>query len=89
MNKTRDARAMIQHLTLAQNIPPTFAMEALDSIYAAKRLGEVEDFLRYGKSFRSYERSRRRHVRDTDENLYRVLRPPFLLTSEAQQVGAR
>lgn len=89
MNKTRDAREMLEHLTLAQNIPPTFAMEALDSMYAAKRLREVEDFLRYGKSFRSYERSRRRHVRDTDENLYSVLRPPFLLTSEAQQVGAR
>lgn len=89
MNKTRDAREMIDHLTLAQSIPPTFAMEALDSMYAAKRLREVEDFLRYGKSFRSYERSRRRHVRDTDENLYSVLRPPFLLNSEVQQVGAR
>lgn len=33
---------------------PSSAMEALDSIYAAQRLREVEDFLRYGKSF--YER---------------------------------
>ncbi len=89
MNKTRDAREMIEHLTVAQSIPPTFAMEALDSMYAAKRLREVEDFLRYGKSFRSYERERRRHVRDTDENLYSVLQPPFLLTSDLQQVGAR
>jgi hypothetical protein len=87
MNKARDAEEVLEHLVLARNMPPGFAMEALDSMYAAKRLREVEDFLRYGKSFRHYERQRRAYVRRTDENLYCVTCPPFLLTDEQPQVG--
>jgi hypothetical protein len=88
MNKARDAEEVLDHLTRARNLPPGFAMEALDSMYAAKRLREVEDFLRYGKSFRNYERQRRAYVRRTDENLYCVTRPPFLLTAEQAHLGA-
>jgi hypothetical protein len=88
MNKARSAEEVLDHLTLAQGIPPGFAMEALDSMYAARRLREVEDFFRYGKSFRHYERQRRTHVRRTDENLYCVTCPPFLLTEEKPLLGA-
>ncbi|MEE4249797.1 MAG: hypothetical protein V2I38_04350 [Alcanivoracaceae bacterium] len=87
INKSRDAEEIIEHLMLAQSLPPAFAMEALDSMYANKRLREVQDFLRYGKSFRAYERMRRDYVSKTDENLYSVLKPPFLLTEEGEQVG--
>lgn len=87
INKGRDAEEIMEHLTLAQSLPPAFAMEALDSMYANKRLREVQDFLRYGKSFRAYERMRRDYVSETDENLYSVLKPPFLLTQEGDQVG--
>ena len=87
INKTRDAQEIIDHLTLAQSLPPAFAMEALDSMYANKRLREVQDFFRYGKSFRAYERMRRDYVSKTDENLYSVLKAPFLLTQEGEQLG--
>jgi hypothetical protein len=80
MNKTREATDALQHLRRAMAIQPLFAMEALDAMYAAKRFREVDDFLKYGRSFRSFDRKRRRYVRKTDENLYNVLSPPFLIT---------
>lgn len=80
INKARDEAEIIAAMEQAMNTPPTFAMEALDSIYAAKRLKEVQDFLRYGRSFRSYERQRRNYIRRTDANPYNVLTDPILLS---------
>lgn len=77
MNKLRDAQEALAHLRVASSTPPTFAMEALDSMYANKRLREVELLLASGRSFRAYERHRRRYVGKSDENLYSVLRPPY------------
>ncbi|MFN3714045.1 MAG: hypothetical protein ACK4SX_10325 [Alcanivoracaceae bacterium] len=37
MNKARDAEEILDHLTRARNMSPGFAMEALDSMYAAER----------------------------------------------------
>lgn len=80
MNKKRELQEALEHLQTAMYIHPTFAMEALDSMYAAKRMRELQDFISYRRSFRSYERRRRRYVRETDENLHNIRRPPFLIT---------
>lgn len=82
INKGRDEEEVMEHLTKARNMQPNFAMEALDSMYADKRSHEVHDFLRYGRSFRAYERRRKAYVSETDENLHNVLKPPFLLITE-------
>lgn len=80
MNRKRDADEAMLHLEKAAGIQPLFSMEALDAMYAYKRMKEVEDFMSYGRSFRAYERKRRKYVKETDENLYNVLKPPFLVT---------
>jgi hypothetical protein len=80
INRTRDIDVTRAQIRKAAGIHPLSAMEALDSMYAAKRLVEVDNFLDFSHSFRSYERHRRNYMNETDENLYNVSRPPFLIT---------
>lgn len=80
INKKRDLDTALAEIEKAGKMKPYMAMEALDAMYAAKRLREVRDFVATGKSFRSFERARREHQRMTGENLTSVLKPAFLLS---------
>lgn len=81
-SRRRDLNEVLDQLEQGMKLPPSYSMEALDAMYAAKRLEEVKDFARWGRSYRAYERERRRHVRSTDANLHNVLQPPFLVTGQ-------
>lgn len=81
INRNRDIYRAFEAFNTAIGIHPKSAMEALDSMYAAKRLRELQDYyLNYRQSFRSFERERREYMERTDENLHNVLRPPFLVS---------
>ncbi len=81
INRNRDIYRAFDEFNKAISIHPKSAMEALDSMYAAKRIREIQDYyLNYRKSFRSFERERREYMERTDENLYNVLKPPFLVS---------
>lgn len=73
MNKKRDIDESMAQLKRAQAIRPRFAMEALDAMYAAKRLKEVDALAKSSASFRSFERKRLKYQKDTGQNLYCVL----------------
>ncbi len=81
INRDRDIYRALDAFNRAINIHPVSAMEALDSMYASKRGREIQDYyLNYRQSFRAFERERREYMAVTDENLYNVLRPPFLVS---------
>lgn len=81
VNRNRDIYRAFDEFNKAIGIHPKSAMEALDSMYAAKRFKEIQDFyLNYKQSFRSFERERREYMEATDENLYNVLKPAFLVS---------
>jgi len=85
INRNRDIYQALEAFNKAIGIHPVSAMEALDSMYAAKRMQEIQDYyLNYGQSFRSFERERREYMETTDENLYNVLREPFLVSRYVQ-----
>lgn len=81
VNRNRDIYRAFDQFNTAIGIHPKSAMEALDSMYAAKRFKEIQDYyLNYKQSFRSFERERREYMEVTDENLYNVLKPAFLVS---------
>ncbi|MFZ5756521.1 MAG: hypothetical protein ACOY3X_06430 [Pseudomonadota bacterium] len=80
INKRRELEDALAQMKLAAQQRPHFAMEALDAMYAAKRAAELEDLLKSGLSFRSYERARRRFQKETGLNMTSVLHPPFLIS---------
>lgn len=81
VNRNRDIYRAFEEFNKAIAIHPKSAMEALDSMYAAKRFKEIQDYyLNYKKSFRSFERERREYMEETDENLYNILKPAFLVS---------
>ncbi|MEP5231230.1 MAG: hypothetical protein ABJQ78_07330 [Alloalcanivorax sp.] len=85
INRNRDIYQALEAFNKAIGIHPVSAMEALDSMYAAKRMQEIQDYyLNYGQSFRSFERERREYMETTDENLYNLLREPFLVSRYVQ-----
>ncbi|MGJ3256332.1 MAG: hypothetical protein ACFE0K_08395 [Alcanivorax sp.] len=89
INRDRDIYRALDAFNTAIGIHPVSAMEALDSMYASKRGREIQDYyLNYKKSFRSFERERREYMEVTDENLYNVRRPPFLVSHYAQDQDA-
>lgn len=82
MNKKRDINEAIAQLKQAAATKPRFAMEALDAMYASKRLREVEALARSTASFRKFERARLKHQKENTINLYCVLPDvckPFLI----------
>lgn len=82
MAKKREIEQALHHLSYAANIRPTTALEALDSMYAAKRKKEVEALAAWSGSFRAYERKRLAYQKSTGKNLYCVLPekcPPFIV----------
>jgi len=72
----RTAQAVTE-LEKAVAFRPYFSMDALDILYARKRLTEVENWQASGMSFRQFDRQRRKHLQDTGQNPYSVLNPPF------------
>lgn len=82
INRRRDLDEAIAQLRRAASTRPRMAMEALDAMYAHKRLREVQAFAESGVSFRTFERRRARYQRARNENLYCVLPescPPFIV----------
>jgi hypothetical protein len=65
----------------ASRVKPLFAMEALDSMYAHKRLNEIRLYALHYRSFRKFDKARRKFAKITDSNLTSVLLPA--LTKEA------
>lgn len=76
--KTAIPEALVQ-LQRGISTRPYFAMEALDSMYAAKRKKEVEALAAYKGSFRAFERKRLAYQKKNNENLYCVTKPPFII----------
>lgn len=79
LNKKRGIPQAMTELQAAMKARPRMAMEALDSMYAAKRLKEVAALERYAGSFRSFERKRLAAQKARNENLYCVSRPAFVI----------
>jgi hypothetical protein len=77
MNRKRELNTAMRHLEQATRIRPSFAMEALDAMYAYKRLQEIRLYALNYRSFRDFEKDRFGFMRKTDRNLTSVLTPPF------------
>ena len=89
INRNPDIYRAMEEFNVAIGIHPKSAMEALDSMYASKRLREIKDYyLNFRKSYRSFERERREYMLTTDENLYSVLKPPFLVSEYLKRKDA-
>lgn len=77
MERTDRIDEAIAQLELAAAAEASFSMEALDALYARKRLAEVRALRDSGMRFAAFDRARRKHMSKTDGNLYCVLLPPF------------
>lgn len=82
MDKKRQVDEALKQLEMAAGHKPSFSMEALDAMYAAKRRKEVEAMAAWSGSFRSFERKRLAHQKKQNQNLYCVLPnvcPPYIV----------
>jgi hypothetical protein len=79
MSRKRDLNQAYDYLARATRFTPAWSMDALDTMYAFKRLQEVRLFDENYRSFRSFERQRRRFSRVTDRNLTNVLTAPLTM----------
>lgn len=77
MNRKRELNTAMRHLEKATQIRPSFSMEALDAMYAYKRLQEVRLYALNYRSFRDFEKDRFGFMRKTDRNLTSILTPPL------------
>lgn len=75
MNRKRELNTAMRHLEKATQMRPSFAMEALDAMYAYKRLQEVRLYALNYRSFRDFEKDRFAFTRISDRNLMSVLTP--------------
>lgn len=81
MNKKRNIDQALEQLVAAAAIRPTYAWEALDAMYAAKRKKELDSLAAYNRTFRRYERKRLAYQKSSNQNLYCVIPkecPPYL-----------
>ncbi len=67
----------IAELEKAVTFRPYLSMDALDILYARKRLAEIANWQSSDMGFRQFDRLRRKHLQDTGQNPYSVLNPPF------------
>ncbi|PKM21513.1 MAG: hypothetical protein CVV10_09000, partial [Gammaproteobacteria bacterium HGW-Gammaproteobacteria-14] len=74
-HRNRQLNDVLSLLEEASKMQPQFSMDALDTMYAHKRLEEVRLYAKNYRSFRRFERDRRRFSRITDRNLTSVLSP--------------
>lgn len=79
-NRRRDLNEALALFEKASLMQPQFAMDALDAMYAYKRLQEIKLFALNYRSFRRFEKDRRRFIKTTDRNLTSVIAP--ILTQE-------
>jgi hypothetical protein len=77
MEQTRETEEAIRQLEIGAATEPSFSMEALDVLYAKKRLAEVRALQQSGMGFRAFDRARRKYMERTGDNLYSVMLPPF------------
>ena len=79
MDQKRELNDAMRHLETAIRTTPAFAMEALDSMYAYKRLQEVRLYALDYRSFRQFDKDRRHFIEVTDRNLTNVMAPNLTL----------
>lgn len=77
MEQTRETEEAIRQLEIGAATKPSFSMEALDVLYAKKRLAEVQALQQSGLGFRAFDRARRKYMERSGDNLYSVMLPPF------------
>lgn len=75
MSRRRELDQALRLLESTTRFRPIFSMDALDTMYAFKRLQEVRLFNDEYDSFRRFERDRRSFTEITDRNLTNVLTP--------------
>lgn len=79
MDQKRELNSAMRHLETAIRTRPTFAMEALDSMYAYKRLQEIRLYALDYRSFRQFDKDRRHFIDVTDRNLNNIMAPNLTL----------
>ena len=79
MNRKRNLNKAMKLLEDATRMQPQFSMDALDTMYAFKRLQEVKLYALNYRSFRKFEKARRKFAKATDRNLTSVLTPPLTM----------
>lgn len=72
MNRKRDINEAMRYLEIAMKIKPEFSMDALDVMYSYQRLQEVRLYANNFRSFRKFEKLRRKFSKKTDRNLTRL-----------------
>lgn len=75
MNKNRNLNEAMALFEEASMMQPQFSMDALDTMYAYKRLQEIKLYALNYRSFRKFEKDRRKFIRATDRNLTNVRAP--------------
>lgn len=79
VNRKRELNKAMQLFESAMQMRPQFSMDALDTMYAYKRLQEVKLYALNYRSFRKFEKARRIFSKVTDRNLTSVLTPPLTM----------
>ncbi len=79
MNRKRELNTAMQHMEKATKLRPAFAMEALDSMYAYKRLQGIRLYALNYRSWRDFEKDRFDYMRATDRNLTSVIHKPLTM----------
>jgi len=79
MDKNRNLSEALGLLQEASQMQPQFSMDALDVMYAHKRLAEIRLYEEHYRSFRSFEKDRRKFIRVTDRNLTNVNSPTLTM----------
>ena len=79
MNKNRNLNEAMALFEEASRMQPQFSMDALDTMYAFKRLQEIRLYALNYRSFRKFEKDRRKLIRATDRNLTNVTSPPLTM----------
>ncbi|MDF1630363.1 MAG: hypothetical protein P1U78_11250 [Alcanivoracaceae bacterium] len=79
MNKNRNLNEAMALFQEASRMQPQFSMDALDTMYAHKRLAEVRLYALNYRSFRKFEKDRRKLIRTTDRNLSSVNSPTLTM----------
>ncbi len=79
IDRSASTEEALAHLHKAVALKGEFSMEVLDAMYAQKRLAEVQALHDSGRSFASFDRARRKHMRKTGVNLYCVTCEPFIV----------
>jgi hypothetical protein len=79
LEKGAGIEAALDQLRQASTLSSSYSMEALDVLYARKRLEEVRAWQASGMSFGRFDRKRRRFMQRSGENLYSVVSSPYLV----------